>query len=266
MRRPLIPTIVLLLSLIALPTLATDFPYREYYPEVNIIELTALKTGYDRGEYLIVDVRSAAEFEVIHIKGAVNLPYSNAKFSENLKNFVRKNPGKQIAVYCNGFTCIKSYKAAEDAIYSGLTNVYAYDGGIGAWASAYPTDTLLSGKEISAPAQQLISEDRFRNACLDFASFKKKAVADNGVVIDARDPIQRKAKLPGLDQALQIPMDKLVENIIAKGNLKDKELYIFDQVGRQVNWLMYHLEANNYSKFHFLEGGATAVLKTQEYR
>lgn len=259
-------TVSLLLTLLTLPAVATDFPYREFYPEVNIIELAELKAGYDRQEFAIVDVRSAAEFQAIHVKGAVNLPYSNAQFSKNLRNFAGKNPGKKIAVYCNGITCIKSYKAAEDAVYANMTNVYAFDSGIGAWARAYPADTLLNNNEISAPGQQLISEERFKNSCMDFASFKDKSNGGNAVLIDARDPIQRKEKLPGLEHALHIPMDKLVENIITKGNMKDKELFIFDQVGRQVNWLMYYLVANGYTNFHFLDGGATTVLKTQEYR
>lgn len=259
-------TITLLLTLFALPAVADNFPYREFYSEVNIIEQTDLKTGYDRKEFVIVDVRSAAEFRAIHIKGAVNLPYANARFTESLRNFAGKNPGKKIAVYCNGITCIKCYKAAEDAVYANLTNVYAFDNGIGSWARAYPADTVLAGKEIAAPEQQLISKERFKNSCMDFASFKEKAKGSNAVLIDARDPIQRKEKLPGLDQALQIPMDKLVENILAKGNMKDKDLYIFDQVGGQVNWLMYYLVANGYSNFHFLDGGATTVLKKQEYR
>lgn len=258
--------ITLLFTLQSLPALASNFPYRSYYPEISVIELADLKAGYDRGEYLLVDVRSASEFAAIHIKGAVNLPYSNAQFSDSLKTLIREYPGKKIAVYCNGITCIKSYKAAEDAVYARLPGVSAFDGGIGSWARAYPADTLLSGKELSAPGQQLIPEERFNNACLEFAAFKEKASGVNAVVIDARDPMQRKEKLPGLDHALLIPMDKLVDNIIAKGNLKDKELCIFDQVGRQVNWLMYYLVARGYTNFHFLDGGATAVLKKQEYR
>ena len=57
-----------------------------------------------------------------------------------------------------------------------------------------------------------------------------------------------------------------IKNIIDKGNMKDKSLFIFDQVGKQVNWLMYYLVDNGYSNFYFLDGGATAVLKSQDYR
>ena len=47
-----------------------------------------------------------------------------------------------------------------------------------------------------------------------------------------------------------------------------KRLYaeVVDQVGKQVRWLMYHLEDKGYKDYAFLKGGATAVLKDQRYR
>lgn len=41
---------------------------------------------------------------------------------------------------------------------------------------------------------------------------------------------------------------------------------IFDQVGKQVRWLMYYLVNSGYTNYFFLDGGATAILKEQEYR
>ena len=48
--------------------------------------------------------------------------------------------------------------------------------------------------------------------------------------------------------------------------MKDKQLVIFDQVGKQVLWLMYYLEDKGYKNYYFLKGGATSVLKEQKYR
>jgi len=48
--------------------------------------------------------------------------------------------------------------------------------------------------------------------------------------------------------------------------MKDKQLVIFDQVGKQVLWLMYYLEDKGYKNYYFLKGGATSVLKKQKYR
>jgi len=142
-----------------------------------------------------------------------------------------------------------------------IKNVYAFDAGIPAWANAYPRDTILIGKEIRDPGKQLIPKSEFAKTTIDFATFKKKATAENAVVIDARDPMQRVQKFTVFDKALPIPLDKLVKNIIDKERMKDKQLLIFDQVGKQVKWLMYYLEDKGYKKYYFLKGGATSVLK-----
>ena len=194
------------------------------------------------------------------------MPYTNAKFSENLLQLVKKNPSKKIAVYGNGTTCIKNYKAAEDALYAGMQNVYAFDAGIQTWAISYPPQTILSGEKMANTEKLFAMDKKFNTVCLNYESFKNKSANENAVVIDARDPMQRKHPLPGMEKALQIPLDKLVKNIINKGNMKNKDLFIFDQVGKQVSWLMYYLVDNGYSNFYFLDGGATAVLKSQEYR
>ena len=72
--------------------------------------------------------------------------------------------------------------------------------------------------------------------------------------------------VPGFEKALPIPLNKLIKNIINKERKKDKQLLIFDQVGKQVRWVMYHLEDKGYKDYYFLSGGATEVLKEQKYR
>lgn len=256
----------LTLSLVSNVCLAEDFPYRKDYPEVPIVELEALKAGYDNGSFIIVDVRSTIEFETIHPKGALHVTLSSADFETNLMVVSEQNQGKKIAAYCNGITCLKSYKAAQKALDAGIKDVYAFDAGIPAWAKAYPSDTLLVGKPIIDPEKQLIPKSELKKRTVDFEQFKQKASAPNAVVIDARDPMQRVGKLPGLDSALPIPLDKLIKNIINHNRMKDKQLVIFDQVGKQVRWLMYYLEDKGYKDYYFLKGGATSVLKEQKYR
>ena len=77
--------------------IAANFPYRDIYPEIKIIELTDLKSGYDSENFIIIDVRSKAEFKAIHIKKAINLPYADARFTQKLRSIVRKNLNKKIA-------------------------------------------------------------------------------------------------------------------------------------------------------------------------
>lgn len=245
---------------------ATDLPYRKDYPDVKIVELEDLKVGYDNGTFMIVDVRSTLEYDVIKVKGAYHVDLSKADFITNLQSLSAQYPDKKIAVYCNGGTCLKSYKAAIDAEEAGIKNVYAFDAGIPAWSNAYPSETLLLGKEVTDPQKQIIPKEQVKKVTLNFEAFKQKASEPNAVAIDARDPMQRTQKLPGFEKALPIPLDKLIKNVINKGNLKDKQLMIFDQVGKQVEWLMYYLVDQGYANYYFLEGGATSVLKEQEYR
>lgn len=61
------------------------------------------------------------------------------------------------------------------------------------------------------------------------------------------------------------PFDRLIKNIIGKETFKDQTLLIFDQVGKQVRWLMYHLEATGYTKYYFLADGAYGVIGIQAY-
>ena len=263
-----ITVVTVLFSLVASVCLAGQFPYRDKYPQVPVIELEELKAEYDRGDVVIVDVRSKIEYDVIHPKNAVHVSISNKNFLSRLKKIEKNNSKKKIACYCNGVTCLKSYEAAQKANKAGISNVYAFDAGIPAWARSYPRETLLLGKEISNPEKQLISEKKFQERCLDFASFQKKAKASDAVVIDARSTIQRTNDLPGLEgqKVLPMPCDKFINNIIKNDRMKDKTLLIYDQVGKQVEWLMYYLVDRGYTDYYFLSGGANAVLEEQEYR
>lgn len=254
-----------LLLLFTTFSLAEDFPFRSKYPEIAVVSPADLKTGYDRNDFLIVDLRSKTEFDTIHIKDAVHIPYADALFLERLAELAQKNPGRKIALYDNGITCNTTYIAAEDALYEMIPNVFAFDSGILTWARKYPSATLLLGKDLRHPDKELISEQRFNKKKIDFGTFQDMAASPDSVILDIRDPLQRKAgKLPGIDRELQVPLDKIVKNIISKGHLKDKKLCIYDHVGRQVLWLMYYLEENNYPDYYFLDGGATSVLRDQK--
>ena len=147
-----------------------------------------------------------------------------------------------------------------------MSDVYAFDAGIPAWANTYPSATLLLGKEISDPGKQLIPKSEFKKLCLDYEQFKEKATGNNTMIIDARDAIQRTRDLPGLEDVKHIPLDKFIKNVVSRGVMRNKKMLIFDQVGKQVRWLMYHLVNQGYEEFYFLEGGATSVLKKQDYR
>jgi len=62
------------------------FPGREKFPDIPYISMEKLYNDYKNNKYLIIDVRSKFEFNVIHIIGAVNIPFSDAQeFEHNIK-------------------------------------------------------------------------------------------------------------------------------------------------------------------------------------
>ncbi len=256
--------VVLMLSISSVG--AQEFPYREKYPEIKPISTQDLHQKYNAGEIIIVDVRSDIEFQVIHPKKAVHISLGNMNFVQKVGDLIKQNLNKQIAFYCNGITCLKSYEATKKAQAAGFNNCFAYDAGIPAWAEAYPGLTLLIGKEVVNPQEQLIPKSEFKKICLSFDDFKNKADSSDAIVVDVRDNIQKNSGLPGLEAALNMPLDKFIANFVQRKINQDKTLLIFDQVGKQVRWLMYYLVQNDYKNFYFLNKGATEVLKTQEYK
>ncbi len=256
---------VSLLLAILTPASASNFPHRKDFPSVLPIESEQLIQEYESNNVIIVDVRSKIEYDVIHPKGAIHIPVSNVNFVKNVDKLIKENPGKKIAFYCNGITCLKSYKATKKALDAGLDNCFAYDAGIPAWASLFPENTLLLGKEIVDPEKQIIPKTEFKKKCASFDDFKTQLANSGGIAIDVRDHIQRTKKLTGLEKAKPIPLDKFIPNFVERKVNQDKHLFIFDQVGKQVRWLEYYLVENGYQNYTFLKGGATDVLKVQVY-
>lgn len=261
----MLPALILVMSIGRLAA-AEDFPYREKYPDVPTISTQDLFDKYKQGEMIIVDVRSDIEFSAIHPVGSQHIPIGRADFIDRVGALIEKNPRAGIAFYCNGITCLKSYEAVEKAREAGCKNCFAYDAGIPDWEEVYPEHTLLLGEKVTDPAKQIIPEREFKKHLLGFEEFRSRASDPKAIVIDVRDHIQKSGDLPGIETALSIPLDKFIPNFVEREINQDKTLLIFDQVGKQVFWLMYYLEKHGYQDYFFLNKGATGVLEKQEYK
>ena len=95
----------------------------------------------------MIDVRVASDFAEERIKGAVLVPYvekskKEVKFDMSLDKFDdSKLPAENFVLYCNGWECWKSYKAAVWALSKGKKNFYRLRDGIPAWKAAkLPTE------------------------------------------------------------------------------------------------------------------------------
>ncbi len=141
---------------------------------------------------------------------------------------------------------------------------------------------------------KFIPKSVFKARCLPWDEFQKMAAGRGVKVIDARDALQKgfmsqaeeaqlsekeaarlkkfKSKnkemldaVAGSGRVLSQSFDMLQRNVIGNRRYQHQKLLIFDQVGKQVRWLMYHLEVAGMTDYYFLDKGANSVIGVQAY-
>lgn len=252
-----------LLLIAVTPAQANDeFPGRKLYLDVNHIELADLAQRYD--DVVIVDVRSSYEYATLHINKAINISLGASDFVERMQQLRDQNPDKPIVTYCNGKTCMKSYKAARKALQRGVTNVVSFDAGIMDWAQNQPQRSTLLGESPLDPTK-LIAKSVFKQRLLAPQEFAKKAnlSTDKRIIVDARDPLQRAgyALFMGKERRASLSDEKKMRELIAEAARNGETMYVYDEAGKQVRWLMYRMEQAGVKNYYFMKGGAKAFYK-----
>jgi len=233
-----------------------EFPGRGLYPLVPVIELEDLQNQFN--DVVVVDVRSQYEFETLRVKGAVNIPLSSPTFVEQMGK-LRTNDARPIVVYCNGKTCMKSYKAALKCSVNKIDNVLAFDAGIMDWARSYPENAVLLGRSPVDP-NKLISQEEFKKHLLSPDQYGEQVATSSAIVLDVRDRFQREglSLFVGRERRAYLDDTKTLERYIDKAKRENKTLLVHDAAGKQVRWLQYYLKDKGLSDFYFMEGGTSA--------
>lgn len=242
-----------------------EFPGRKRYPRVPYITIKQLHDEYD--DTVIVDARSSVEYETLRIASAVNIPLSldNIKYKQELVALREANPGKKIVFYCNGHTCMQSYKAAQRAkVIAKLDDVYAFDAGIFDWTKAHPDKAVLLGKT-PVDTSKLISKAKLKKHTLPAAEFIEKSKG-NSILLDVRSRNQRDGfyVFSRYEESISMEDKASLNKFIKQAKAKNKTLFIYDAVGKQVRWLQYYLEQQNAGPYYFMKGGAQAFFDIPE--
>ena len=238
-----------------------EFPGRDTYPSVKYIELNDFYKKFKRKEVTVVDVRSEYEYDTLRIVGALNIPLASSDFVSEMSK-LRASDKKPIVVYCNGKTCMKSYKAARKCAIKNIENVVAYDSGIMDFAKSFPKDALLLGKKLNDP-KKLISKREFKKHLLSPDNFGQRLAETSDIVLDARDRFQREGIAMFAGRERRVPLDdtKKLDRYIKKARRENKALMIYDAAGKQVRWLQYYLEDKGLKSYYFMAGGINAYYK-----
>jgi rhodanese-related sulfurtransferase len=108
---------------------------------INVPSITAydayslIQKNKDNADFVILDVRTADEFNSGHIANAINLDYYAPDFKSNIDKL---DKNKQYLIYCR--TGVRGTAATQVMITLGFKNVQNLIGGIVVWTQlGYPT-------------------------------------------------------------------------------------------------------------------------------
>lgn len=237
----------------------SEFPGRAAYYMVKTIEIEDLRAQLDSVH--VVDVRSAYEYETLHIKDAHHIALNDPAFADKVRALKTK-ANKPVVFYCNGKTCYKSYKATQKAVKKGIPGVYSYDRGIFDWSKAHPDQAVLLGRTPIDP-ERLISGDTFKAHQLSPEEFGTRVYTTQAVVLDVRDGQQRAgtALFPNRQQNIALDDKKGLKALLARVRKEGRPLLVYDEAGKQVRWFQYYLEDQGITDYHFMKGGSKAFFK-----
>ena len=236
---------------------AEEFPGREKYPELPYITTEELYQVYN--DVLIVDARSQLEYETIHIIKASRHSANDEDFVSAIRQLREQNPEKQIVFYCNGHTCMKSYKATSKAMKAGIKNVVVYDSGIFEWAEAHPDLAVLVGKTPVDVAHMREQKKRFNQHVIPVDEFVNQVHESDSIVLDVRSNKERYESGPIFllkDKSLTLSNIKQMKRKLTRMKEKNKNFLIYDSSGRTVVWLEYYLTDLGIKNYKFMQGGS----------
>lgn len=113
-------------------------------PGATVVDAAAVARLLAEGG-VYVDVRTQAEFDRAHVKGARLVPYGekspkDTDYDAALDSFdlAKLPPARNtpLVFACNGAECWKSYKASKAAVKAGYTRVHWFRGGLPEWRAA----------------------------------------------------------------------------------------------------------------------------------
>lgn len=231
------------------------FPGRAKFPDVPVYEIDHLAQDFDR--VVVVDVRSAYEYETLRVQGALHIPVAAKTFEAQVRE-LRGKTDKPIIFYCNGRSCLKSYQAVKKAEAVGVRDTHAYDAGVFDWVKAHPSRSAMLGKAPVDPSR-LIPSDEFKSHLLDPETFSTRALgSETGLLMDVRDEFQRGAAGLFVGKEVWANLDDVpkIKRHIEQARSAGRPVYVYDEVGKQVRWLQYLLEDAGIREYYFMDHGA----------
>jgi rhodanese-related sulfurtransferase len=108
---------------------------------ISVIELVSAKQLYDEKSAIFVDARTAQEYEIGHISGAISVPDREFLMGEIDPGKILPNKDAVLITYCDGGECELALDVANGLSDRGYNNVFVLVEGYPGWeAAGYPVD------------------------------------------------------------------------------------------------------------------------------
>lgn len=246
-----------LLTLLLLATFAAASEPSPAAPPVTVEAVAAAAEG----EYLMIDVRSQMEWEIMRIPGGRNLPAGSIREGD-LLDLRAPNSKPIMCFYANGAAGeVLASQAAAAAAKLGFKHVVWLEGGVQRWSDRFPSRTLFLDKPLDHPSVESLrmSRERFAEAVKTPAVFLEAAGSGQVQVLDVRQPHQRvkKGLLPG--RPILLTPDDFLWSLRRNAIVANEKVFIADYDGTLLPWLQYHLVRFGVEKYAFLRGGQRAL-------
>ena len=184
--------------------------------EFTVLSTDQLKAMIDaKKDYMLIDARTATEYQEAHIVGAISIP--DNKFEESLA-LLPNDKTKLLIFYCNGVKCGKSKKSAIKAAASGYKNINIYSEGFPVWEEKGLN--IVPGPDYSRKVETTVINPVDLKRMIDGKS-------QDFVIVDVRDEGEYKeGHIPG---AISIPVDVFASR---SGVLpKEKKVIVYCNAG-----------------------------------
>ena len=119
---------------------------REIFPDVPRMNLCDAHTSYLTGDAIFVDIHPVTKADSIHILGSLHIDPSSPDIVNDLLQIGKDHPEKEIIVYDNGKTFLRSHVAVQAVVKAGMRNVFVYEGDKQLWAQIFPYGSILIGQ------------------------------------------------------------------------------------------------------------------------
>ncbi len=241
-----------------------DLPLREVFLSVNCIDTKAFAKKIDKNKVIIIDTRTKTEFDILKIKGAINLDIDDKEFFTKEITALRGSNPSDIVFYCNGKRCNLSYRADTLAVKLGIKNTYVYDRGIFKFATLEPQKVLLFNQKISAD-NKIISLEKHKKHLITLENFQQMIANDIETgetfkILDIRDKSSHNGSsaFVGVMHERYIPLSNItkLKKYLHRVAQQNATLYVYDWGGAKLKWVQYYIEQQGIDDYYLLQGGA----------